>query len=62
MEERANEVLRISRLLTPENRGHLMSWVYVASAAENSVRKSALKTREYSRKNIVQRSKKCAKN
>jgi predicted HAD superfamily hydrolase len=34
------EVIRISRLLTPENRANLLSLVNLAHFAENSTRKS----------------------
>jgi hypothetical protein len=34
------EAIRISRLLTPENRASLLSWVNLAYFAENSARKS----------------------
>lgn len=57
------EALRISRLLTPEHRSEMLAWVYLAYAAENSVRKSLsldspaddmppLKPRDYSCENI----------
>jgi hypothetical protein len=61
------EVLRISQLLTLDNRTTLLSWVRLASFAENSARKgigavnngvSISSPREYSCGNLAQRSKK----
>jgi hypothetical protein len=58
------EALRISRLLTPEQRADLLVWVHLAYIAENSVRKSLGagiidgKLQEYSYLNILRRSKK----
>jgi hypothetical protein len=56
------QTLRISRLLTPEHRGDLLAFVHLSYAVENSARKSLgafnRKTREYSCRNNVQRSKK----
>jgi hypothetical protein len=61
------EILKVSRLLTPENRINLLSWVRLAYFAEKSARKgidavndgvSISKPREYPRGNFVQRSKK----
>ena len=53
------EVLRISRLLSPEHRADLLAWVHLAHTAESSARKaigpgvqndsvSSLKLHEYS--------------
>jgi antibiotic biosynthesis monooxygenase (ABM) superfamily enzyme len=39
MSENQIEMLRISRLLSPEHRADLLAWVRLAFAAENSVRK-----------------------
>jgi predicted HAD superfamily hydrolase len=63
------EAIRISRLLTPENRANLLAWVHLAYFAENSARKtlgiyavnngvSISKPQEYSCGNSLQRSKK----
>ena len=59
------ELLKISRLLTPEHRTDLLALVQVAYAAENSARKSlgtdrifTLKPQEYSCENIMRRRKK----
>jgi hypothetical protein len=40
MTENESEVIRISRLLTPDDRADLLSWVHLAYFAENSARKS----------------------
>jgi hypothetical protein len=40
MQNNKAELLRISRLLTPDNRAQLLSWVNLAFFAENSARKS----------------------
>jgi len=34
------EIRRVFRLLTPDNRAHLLAWVHLACFAENSARKS----------------------
>jgi len=58
------KAVMVSRLLTPENQAHLLAWAKLAFAAENSVRKLygldsakdglyTLKTREYSRSDIL---------
>jgi len=59
------ELLKISRLLTPEHRGDLLAFVHLAYFAENSARKSmkidrtfTMKPQEYSCENILRRSKK----
>jgi hypothetical protein len=63
------EAVRIYRLLTPDNRANLLTWVRLAYFAENSARKplgidtvnsgvSISKLREYSCGNSLQRSKK----
>jgi len=63
------EVLKIYRLLSPENQVELLSWVNLAYTAENSVRKSLgydvqvdipllLKTQENSCKKSTKRRKK----
>ena len=55
-------VLRISRLLTPEHRGDLLAFVHLSYAVENSTRRSlgafTRKTRECSCRNNAQRRKK----
>ena len=62
MPNNETEVRRISRLLTPDNRANLLTWVRVAYFAENSARKSpglgaitdgafTLKPQEYSCRN-----------
>ena len=62
------KIRRISRLLTPENRANLLTWVRLACFAENSARKtlgidavnsgvSILKPREYSCGNFCLRRK-----
>jgi hypothetical protein len=62
-------ILKISRLLTPEHRGNLLAFVHLSYAAETYIRKSSgsnysqnetfsRKTQEYSCRNNVQRSKK----
>ena len=62
-------LLKISRLLTPKGRADLLTWVHLAYAAENSVRKQLdmppavtgafkLNQQEYSCGNISRRSKK----
>jgi hypothetical protein len=69
MQNKEAEALRISRLLTPDNRANLLTWVRLACFAEDSARKclginttnsgvSISKPREYSRENSLQRSKK----
>jgi hypothetical protein len=69
MQDNKAEVLRISRLLTPDNRTNLLHWVRLACFAENSARKSLginavndgvsiPKPREYSREKLSQRRKK----
>jgi hypothetical protein len=69
MPNKAVEARRIYRLLTPNNQAHLLAWVRLVYCAENSARKtlginaaidrvSISKPREYSRGNLVQRSKK----
>ena len=40
MPNNETEALRISRLLTPENKANLLAWVNLAYFAENSARKS----------------------
>jgi len=63
------KALSLSRRLTPEHRGNLLAFVHLAYATETSIRKSyglnqsssetfSRKTREYSRRNNAQRSKK----
>jgi hypothetical protein len=63
------KLVMISRLLTPENRAELLSWVRLAYTEETSVCMpsgsdsvadvaSTMKSREYSCGNIVQRRKK----
>jgi len=63
------EAIRISRLLTPENRTQLLTWVNLAFFAENSAKKSLgidavkngvsiSKSREYSCEKLSKRSKK----
>jgi len=69
MPNNAAEVIKISRLLTLENRTQLQTWVNLAFFAENSARKtlgiyaekngvSISKPQEYSCGNLLQRSKK----
>ena len=69
MQNNEAEALRVSRLLTPDNRANLLTWVRLAYFAENSARKSlgidavnngvSISTpREYSHGNSLQRSKK----
>ena len=68
MSKNEANALRISRLLTPEHRADLLTWVHLAYMAETSVRKSfgcdssprtfSRKTQVYSCKNNAQRSKK----
>jgi len=48
-------VLRISRLLTPEHRGDLLAFAHLSYAAEHSATR---KTQEHSCRNNAQRSKK----
>jgi hypothetical protein len=55
MSKNKANVLRISRLLTPEHRGDLLAFVHLAYAVEHSATR---KTQEYSCKNNAQRSKK----
>jgi len=68
MQNKEAEALRISRLLTLENRVQLLTWVNLAFFAENSARKSlginvvnnsvsVSKLQEYSRKKLLQRRK-----
>jgi hypothetical protein len=68
MQNNKAEALRISRLLTPDNRAQLLSWVNLAFFAENSARKSLgidavidgvsiSKPQEYSCGNYLKRSK-----
>jgi hypothetical protein len=63
------EAVRISRLLTPDNRADLLAWVRLAYFAENSARKSLgidavnsgvsiSKPQEYSCGNLSRRRKK----
>jgi len=40
MPDNKAEIRSISRLLTPDNRAHLLTWVHLAYFAENSARKS----------------------
>jgi len=40
MSKKGAELIRISRLLTPEHRADLCDWVRLAAVAENSARKS----------------------
>jgi hypothetical protein len=69
MQNNETEALRLSRLLTPDNRVNLLSWVHLAFFAENSARKSfginavidgvsISKPREYSCGKLLERSKK----
>ena len=69
MQNNKTEALRISRLLTSDNKANLLTWVNLAYFAENSARKhlgidavksgvSISKLREYSCGNSLQRSKK----
>jgi hypothetical protein len=69
MPNNETEAIRISRLLTPENRANLLAWVHLAYFAENSAKKSfgidaenngvsILQAREYSCVNLQKRSKK----
>jgi hypothetical protein len=69
MPNNETEAIRISRLLTPENRANLLAWVRLAYFAENSAIKyfgidavnsgvSISTPQEYSRGNSLQRSKK----
>ena len=69
MQNNEAKIRRISRLLTPENRVNLLTWVNLAYFAENSTKKSLgidavnsgvsiSKPREYSCGNSLQRSKK----
>lgn len=43
MPEFKAEVLRISRLLNPDNQAELLAWVHLAYQAENSVKKALLR-------------------
>jgi len=69
MQNNEAEAIKISRLLTPDNRAQLLSWVNLASFAENSAKKSLginavnngvsiSKPQEYSCGNLFTRSKK----
>jgi len=69
MQNNEAKAVRISRLLTPDNRAQLLSWVNLAFFAENSARKSLgtnavidgvsiSKPREYSCGKLLRRSKK----
>ena len=69
MAKKPLNILEISRLLTPEHRDDLLTWVNLAYVAENSARKAfnsdatfdgvfPLKTQEYSCRNNLPRSKK----
>jgi len=69
MPDNKPEILRIYRLLTPKHRDDLITWVRLAYAAENSVRKSlgfdvladslsSLKAQGYSCENLQKRSEK----
>jgi hypothetical protein len=69
MQNNKAEILRISRLLTPDNRTNLLCWVRLACFAENSAGKtfginavndgvSISKPREYSCGKFLQRRKK----
>jgi len=69
MQNNEAKIRRISRLLTPENRVNLLTWVNLAYFAENSTKKSLgidavnsgvsiSKSQEYSCGNSLQRSKK----
>jgi hypothetical protein len=69
MQNSKAKVLRIFRLLTPDNKAQLLSWVNLAFFAENSARKSLginavidgvsiSKPREYSCGKLLRRSKK----
>jgi len=69
MKDNKTEILRISRLLTPENKAQLLAWVHLAYFAENSAKKSLginavnngvsiSKPREYSCGKLLRRSKK----
>jgi len=68
MKDNKTEILRISRLFTPENKTHLLAWVNLAFFAENSAKKSLginavnsgvsiSKPREYSCGKLLRRSK-----
>jgi len=69
MQNNETKIRRISRLLTPENRVNLLTWVHLACFAENSAKKSLgidavnsgvsiSKPSEYSYGNLLRRSKK----
>jgi len=69
MQDNKAKAIRISRLLTPENRTQLLTWVNLAFFAENSAKKSLgidavkngvsiSKPQEYSCGKLSQRSKK----
>jgi len=69
MQNNKTEAVRISRLLTPDNRANLLAWVNLAYFAENSAKKSlgnnavnsgvSISTpREYSCGNLVKKDKK----
>jgi len=69
MPDKGNEVLRISRQLSPKHQADLLASVKLAYAAENSARKasgfdvpaacvSSPKPQEYSCENLLQRSEK----
>jgi len=69
MSDNKPDVLRISRLLTPDHRADLLAWVHLAYVAETSARKSAgfgslfdsvssLSPQEYSCSNNFRRRKK----
>ena len=69
MQNNEAEALRICRMLKPDNKANLLTWVRLAYFAENSARKclgidaansgvSISTPREYSRENSLQRSKK----
>jgi len=69
MSSNETEIIKISRLLTPEHQADLLDWVHLAQIAENSARKSmgcinavdgalALKSKEYSCGSVLHRGKK----
>ena len=69
MQKTEAEALKISRLLTPENKTQLLTWVNLAFFAENSAKKSLgidtvndgvsiSKLREYSCGKLLRRSRK----
>jgi hypothetical protein len=58
MSKNEANVLRISRLLTPEHRADLLAFIHLTYAAETSNGTFSRKLQEYSCRNNVQRSKK----